>query len=134
MIPHTLWSECLEVTEDCRKLNADLLVTLGAGSLTDAAKIVALALANNASTFADLDALHSGTDRTAQRPYIKASHRAANRHPNVAVRRRYPQRNTRTKHGFMHGTKPPRCVVDGGQLAARTLREVDPQSRDPLQH
>lgn len=42
MTPHTLWSECLEVTEQCRKLNVDLLITLGAGSLTDAAKIVAL--------------------------------------------------------------------------------------------
>lgn len=42
MTPHTLWSECLEVAEECRALRADLLVTLGAGSLTDAAKIVAL--------------------------------------------------------------------------------------------
>lgn len=42
MTPHTLWSECLEVAEECRTLRADILVTLGAGSLTDAAKIVAL--------------------------------------------------------------------------------------------
>jgi alcohol dehydrogenase class IV len=42
MTPHTLWSECLEVTEECRELHVDLLVTLGAGSLTDAAKIVSL--------------------------------------------------------------------------------------------
>jgi len=42
MTSHTLWSECLEVTEDARKLDADLLITLGAGSLTDAAKIVSL--------------------------------------------------------------------------------------------
>lgn len=42
MTPHTLWSECLEVTEEARRLDADILITLGAGSLTDAAKIVAL--------------------------------------------------------------------------------------------
>jgi alcohol dehydrogenase class IV len=42
MTPHTLWSECLEVAADCRKLNVDLLITLGAGSLTDAAKIISL--------------------------------------------------------------------------------------------
>jgi len=42
MTPHTLWSECLEVTEETRRLNVDLLITLGAGSLTDAAKIVSL--------------------------------------------------------------------------------------------
>jgi alcohol dehydrogenase class IV len=42
MTPHTLWSECLQVTDECRKLDVDLLITLGAGSLTDAAKIVSL--------------------------------------------------------------------------------------------
>lgn len=42
MTPHTLWSECLEVTEETRKLDVDLLITLGAGSLTDAAKIISL--------------------------------------------------------------------------------------------
>lgn len=40
MRPHTHWSEILEIVRDARQCNADLLVTLGAGSLTDAAKIV----------------------------------------------------------------------------------------------
>lgn len=42
MTPHTLWSEVLEITEECRKVQADLIVTLGAGSLTDGAKIISL--------------------------------------------------------------------------------------------
>lgn len=42
MKPHTYWSEILSVTEDCRRSKADLMITLGAGSLTDAAKIVSL--------------------------------------------------------------------------------------------
>jgi alcohol dehydrogenase class IV len=42
MTPHTLWFECLEVTAEARKLNTDLIITLGAGSLTDAAKIISL--------------------------------------------------------------------------------------------
>lgn len=42
MRPHTLWSEILEVVKEATKLRADLLVTLGAGSLTDGAKIIAL--------------------------------------------------------------------------------------------
>jgi alcohol dehydrogenase class IV len=42
MKPHTLWSECLEVIEEARELDVDLIITLGAGSLTDAAKIVSL--------------------------------------------------------------------------------------------
>ena len=42
MTPHTLWSECLEIAEEARQAKADLLITLGAGSLTDAAKIISL--------------------------------------------------------------------------------------------
>lgn len=40
MKSHTLWSEVLEITNEAREKGADLLVTLGAGSLTDGAKIV----------------------------------------------------------------------------------------------
>lgn len=42
MKSHTLWSEVVEIVTDARAVNADLLVTLGAGSLTDGAKFVAL--------------------------------------------------------------------------------------------
>ena len=42
MRPHTRWSEILEVTKDAKETKADLLVTLGAGSLTDGSKIIAL--------------------------------------------------------------------------------------------
>lgn len=42
MKTHTLWSEVLEIVNDARETQADLLLTLGAGSLTDGAKIVAL--------------------------------------------------------------------------------------------
>ncbi|KAI9849300.1 MAG: hypothetical protein M1837_004760 [Sclerophora amabilis] len=48
MQSHTLWSEVLEVVREAKAAQADCLVTLGAGSLTDAAKIVSLALANDA--------------------------------------------------------------------------------------
>lgn len=40
MRSHSLWSEILEVVADVRRCGADCIVTLGAGSLTDAAKIV----------------------------------------------------------------------------------------------
>lgn len=42
MRSHTYWSEVLEITKECKACNADLIITLGAGSLTDAAKIVSL--------------------------------------------------------------------------------------------
>ena len=42
MTPHTLCSEVLEIIHDAREARADLISTCGAGSLTDAAKIIAL--------------------------------------------------------------------------------------------
>ncbi|KAF1990534.1 putative Fe-containing alcohol dehydrogenase [Aulographum hederae CBS 113979] len=54
MTPHTFWSEVLEIVRDAREMNADMLVTIGGGSLTDAAKIVALALSNNARNPAEI--------------------------------------------------------------------------------
>ncbi|KAF9890038.1 hypothetical protein FE257_006718 [Aspergillus nanangensis] len=55
--PHTPLSQVLEVVHDAEKREADCLVTLGAGSLTDTAKIVRLALANSARSMEDLDTL-----------------------------------------------------------------------------
>ncbi|KAI1337987.1 putative Fe-containing alcohol dehydrogenase [Xylariaceae sp. FL0016] len=55
--PHSHWSEILEVVEDIQKSDGDLIVTLGAGSLTDAAKVISLALANNATTVQTLSSL-----------------------------------------------------------------------------
>lgn len=42
MTSHTLWSEVLQITKDTRTLEADAILTVGAGSLTDGAKIIAL--------------------------------------------------------------------------------------------
>lgn len=40
--PHTPWSEILQIACECRDVEADCVVTLGAGSITDGAKIVVL--------------------------------------------------------------------------------------------
>jgi hypothetical protein len=42
MKSHTLWSEVLQITEEARSVGADAILTVGAGSLTDGAKIIAL--------------------------------------------------------------------------------------------
>ncbi|PMD29330.1 Dehydroquinate synthase-like protein [Hyaloscypha variabilis F] len=54
MTPHTLMSEVLEIVDDCRNLEIDCIVTLGGGSLSDGAKIISFALANNVHTKEDL--------------------------------------------------------------------------------
>jgi alcohol dehydrogenase class IV len=40
MQSHTLWSEVLEITADARVCEADLILTLGGGTLTDGAKVI----------------------------------------------------------------------------------------------
>ena len=41
MRPHVLMSEVLEVIEDVRRVDANVIVTLGGGSLIDGAKAIA---------------------------------------------------------------------------------------------
>lgn len=41
MKPHTKWSEIAEIAREVKTLQADMIITLGGGSLTDGAKIVA---------------------------------------------------------------------------------------------
>ncbi|KAJ5232914.1 Dehydroquinate synthase-like protein [Penicillium chermesinum] len=48
--PHTPWSEVLEIAAEARNVKADCVVTLGAGSISDGAKLVVLALANGIET------------------------------------------------------------------------------------
>ncbi|KAF3044714.1 hypothetical protein E8E12_009628 [Didymella heteroderae] len=50
MTSHSLWSEILSVTEKARSKQSDCIITLGAGSITDAAKLVVLCLANDIKT------------------------------------------------------------------------------------
>ncbi|KIX91933.1 uncharacterized protein Z520_12369 [Fonsecaea multimorphosa CBS 102226] len=54
MTQHTPWSEILQITAEARESNADCLVTMGAGSITDGAKMVTFALANNIKTAKEL--------------------------------------------------------------------------------
>lgn len=55
MTPHTIFQECLGVTENAKAVGADTIVTLGAGSLSDAAKFVCKALTNDITTIAQLE-------------------------------------------------------------------------------
>jgi alcohol dehydrogenase class IV len=44
--PHTPWDDVLEILEEVRGLGVDVIVTLGAGSLTDGAKVIAFVSEN----------------------------------------------------------------------------------------
>ena len=47
MKPHTFMSEVLEIIHDAHKVDIDLIITLGGGSLSDAAKLVAFVRFDN---------------------------------------------------------------------------------------
>jgi alcohol dehydrogenase class IV len=59
---HTPISECLEMISEIRELDGgiDCLITLSGGSVTDAAKLVRFALANDAFTDEEVNTLWGG--------------------------------------------------------------------------
>ena len=57
MPPHTPRSAVIAAAEQAREARADLIVTIGGGSITDGAKAVQLCLANDVRTPEALDAL-----------------------------------------------------------------------------
>jgi maleylacetate reductase len=62
MSPHTPRSDVIVATEIARNSKADLIVTFGGGSITDAAKAVSLCLANGVREVEQMDILHSGDE------------------------------------------------------------------------
>ena len=59
MPPHTPREAVMAAAEQARAANADLIVTVGGGSITDGAKAVQLCLANNISTAEDIDKIRA---------------------------------------------------------------------------
>jgi maleylacetate reductase len=70
---HTPRVDCVEAANAARSAGADLIVTLGGGSVTDAAKMVAMCLANDVTDAAQLDnyRAHIAADGKITRPPIK---------------------------------------------------------------
>jgi len=71
---HTPRVDCVAAANAARGATADLIVTLGGGSVTDAAKIVALCLANDVSDPQQLDNFRArvGADGKVSRPQFAA--------------------------------------------------------------
>ena len=74
MPPHTPRSAVIAAAEQAREARADLIVTIGGGSITDAAKAVQLCLANDVRTPEAIDALRpvKGPDGTLGPPPCNA--------------------------------------------------------------
>lgn len=60
--PHTPWSEILSITGECRAASVDCVVTLGAGSTTDGAKLVVFVRTRLSQRWGDTWVLMSATE------------------------------------------------------------------------
>src|SRR5262245_60133848 len=71
---HTPRTDVVEAANAARQASADLLLTVGGGSVTDAAKMVGLCLGNDVSEPAGLDAYRAviGADGSVRRPSVNA--------------------------------------------------------------
>ena len=65
MPPHTPREAVIAAAAQARVANADLIVTVGGGSITDGAKAVQLCLANNIRTVEDIDRIRASKGRRA---------------------------------------------------------------------
>jgi maleylacetate reductase len=61
--PHSPRTDVLDAAAKARDLNADLIVTVGGGSATDAAKVMAIALRHNLTKPDDLEPYHWRVDK-----------------------------------------------------------------------
>ena len=59
MPPHTPRQAVIAATEQARAVNADIIITVGGGSITDGAKAVQLCLANDVSTVEGIDSIRA---------------------------------------------------------------------------
>ncbi|KAJ5085438.1 hypothetical protein N7532_010209 [Penicillium argentinense] len=123
MQSHTLWSEVLEIVDEARNAKADLILTLGAGSLTDGAKIVALALANDIHTQDELETLAQGPSKRAEInaptvPIISVpTSLSAGEYSNFAGG---TKDSSRRKYSFQPPTRGPQLIILDPELAEAT--------------
>src|SRR5205823_10906 len=73
MPPHTPREAVIAATLQARAANADLIVTVGGGSITDGAKAVQLCLANNVESVEDIDRIraHKGVAPDINAPTVR---------------------------------------------------------------
>ena len=98
---HTPRIDVVAAANAARAAGADLLVTLGGGSVTDAAKMVAFCLGNDVTDPAQLDDFRArvSADGTIERPQIEAARGAHDRDPDDAVGRRIHRVGRLHRHG-----------------------------------
>ena len=126
--PHTHYSDILAIVSSAQHTNADILVTLGGGSLTDAAKVVTLALANNATTLPALQSLYFDSP-TLRHPLLPATIPIICIPTSLSAGEYTPlagatDDSSSHKHSFQHLSIAPRLVILSPDLSTTTPLRV----------
>lgn len=122
--PHTHYSDILTIVHEAATAKADILITLGGGSLTDAAKVITLALANHASTLPDLESLYFDSP-TLRSPLLPATIPIICIPTSLSAGEYTPlagatNDETMHKHSFQHLSIGPRLVILSPELSTTT--------------
>ncbi|KAL6712869.1 hypothetical protein ACLMJK_009581 [Lecanora helva] len=126
--PHSHYSDILGIVKEAKSTKADCLLTLGAGSLTDAAKIVSLALANDAISIHELETLRSDSP-TLRDPILQAqipticipTSLSAGEYTSIAGG---TNDTTHHKHLFRHPSICPKLVILDPDLSKTTPERI----------
>ena len=116
---HTPRSDVVAAANAARAVQADMLLTVGGGSLTDAAKMIAICLGNGITDTAELDAYHVsvGSDGSLLRPEFQAPTVASVIIPTTLSAGEFSAMagctdNVRNvKHMYIHPRAIPRTVI-----------------------
>ena len=117
MPPHTPREAVIAAAAQARAANADLIITVGGGSITDGAKAVQLCLANNIRTVEGIDAIRTVRGVLADRPDIQAPMVRQISVPTTIAGGEFSagagvtNRQTRVKEALRHHLTIPRAVI-----------------------
>jgi alcohol dehydrogenase class IV len=128
MRPHAPRADVIALTAAARSADADLIVAVGGGSVVDAAKIVALALANDVATVDGLDALANNVDATGKvlRPALREPSLRVICVPTTLSGGEFGpgagalNEETRIKQGFLQANMAPWAIVLDPALTRHT--------------
>lgn len=123
MPPHTPRSAVIAAADQARAANADLIVTVGGGSITDGAKAVQLCLANDIRTVEDIDKIraHKGVPPPMKAPVVRqisapTTIAGGDFSPSAGV----TNETTKVKEMVRHPLAIPRSVILDPALGAHT--------------
>ena len=123
MPPHTPRAAVIAAAEQARAANADLIVTIGGGSITDGAKAVQLCLANDIRSAEEIDRIRAGRGAP---PQLKAPSVRQISVPTTIAGGEFSStagvtnEKTRVKEALRHPLLMPRAVILDPWLSLNT--------------